>query len=70
VTVVLVDIAPLPVVEMCGHDDADHIEQAHAHRPDPEDLCESCRWHWPCPCFFHARRALIAAGVPPALWAR
>jgi hypothetical protein len=48
----------------------DWVAQARAHRCTcGEDLCVRCGWHWPCPAFFRARRALIAARVPPALWA-
>jgi hypothetical protein len=46
------------------------LAEARAHRcTQGDDCCAGCGWHWPCPAFFHARRALIAAQVPPALWA-
>jgi hypothetical protein len=48
-----------------------HIATALAHRATPPfDWCSACGFHHPCPAYFHARRALLAADVPPRLWAR
>jgi hypothetical protein len=60
VTVVLIDIVTA---------DTD-LAKARTHRPGGEDVCRECGWHWPCPAFFAARRALIRAGVPPVYWAQ
>jgi hypothetical protein len=66
VTVILVDIQPMPVDGRAGL-----VRDAREHRPDgPLDECVVCDRHWPCPRYFTARYALIRAGIPPAVWVR
>jgi hypothetical protein len=81
VTVVLVDLPGTPRFparargggrpqRADGADPRDLVGVARAHRAAGcGDVCVVCDWHWPCPAFFHARRCLIAAGVPPIEWA-
>lgn len=65
-TAVVLEVCPAPA----GPDPVELVGQARRHRPyGREDLCRACGWHWPCPAFFAARYALIAAGVDPELWA-
>jgi hypothetical protein len=68
-TAVLVEVRayspPVFAPDLC-----EHLILARSHRPTgAEDVCEACGWHWPCPIYFQARRALISAGVPPTEWA-